>query len=78
MALYEMYRLAIERWKFNSNDYFISFQPNGIEVIITDGNKTIGKALISNYPGLKHKVYVIVDDYADKGLVVTILLPEEY
>ena len=73
-----MYRLAIQRWKLNSNDYFMSFQPNGIEVTITDGNKFIGKALISDYPGLKQKVYVIVDDYADKGLVVTILLPEEY
>ncbi|WP_027093492.1 hypothetical protein [Cohnella thermotolerans] len=69
MALYEMYRLAIQRWKYNSNDCFMSIQPNGIEAIITDGNKTIGKALISNYPGLKQKVYVIVDDYADKGLV---------
>jgi len=78
LALFRMYQMAIERWKTNPHDYFTSLQPDGIEVVITNGNEEIGKTLISDFPGLKGKVYVIVNDHGAQGLVVSALLPDEY
>lgn len=78
LALFKMYQMAIERWKADPHDYFSSLQPDGIDVVITNGDEKNSKTLISDFPGLKGKVYVIVSDYGTSGLVISALLPDEY
>jgi len=67
LALFKMYQMAIERWKANPCDRISTLQPDGIEVIITNGNEEIGKTLVSDFPGLTESVYVIVYDYGARG-----------
>jgi len=80
-TLFLINQMALKRWKQNNDDYFTLLSPQGINVQITNGNEKVDTKLLSDFPGLTRDVYVMIDDYGEKseeGLVVTILLPEEY
>lgn len=77
----KLYMMSAKRWTANNADYFTSVVPIGINLDVTNGNELIESLLISEFPNLKVQVYVIVDDYgeaSEEGLVITILLPDEY
>jgi hypothetical protein len=79
--LFSLYREALKRWLDNPYDSFTSAEPQGINVVVTNGDEQIKTWLVSDFPNLAETVYVIVDDYgeeSDMGLVITVLLPDEY
>lgn len=77
-VLIRMYMLAIKRWLVNVDDNFTLLTPHGINVEVSNGDVVIEKLLITDFTGLKDSLYVIVDDYEDDRLVITVLLPDEY
>lgn len=80
-AHYNLILEAVRRWKKNSSDYFSKVMPDGINVNISNGNEQVETKLICDFPGLREPVFVIVDDDgsdSETGIVVTILLPNEY
>lgn len=66
-----LYRKAEE---LLSKSEFISFEPKGDQVVISDGN---GKELGTTREQLPTKIWIIFDDYGDRW-VATALLPSEY
>ncbi len=74
---------ALKEWKRSNGDsYFHTYETkkNG-SVEVTNGNKPVLTYSKGKMKGITKKVYTIVDDYgadSEEGLVVTLLLPEEY
>lgn len=78
-ALQRLVMEATRRWLKDKDDFFTKVEPDGINVVLSNGNEQVDTKLISEFPGLKGPVFVIVDDGADssEGILVTILLPNE-
>ncbi len=76
-AMNHIVACTLKRWLQDEDDYLSSFQPIGIHVEVSDGDKIIDTRLITEFPGLKEKMYCVIDE-AESGVLVTILLPEEY
>lgn len=70
---------AKRRWLKDKDDCFTKVEPDGINVILSNGHKQTGTALISDFPGLNEPVFIIVDDNHElaEDMLVTILLPSE-
>jgi len=78
-----LFKVAFERYKEDPNDYFTRVHAaDGDSLDISDGNgNLVTTESVFEYPGITEDVWVIVDDYgpnSTEGLVITILLPEEY
>lgn len=78
LALHEgliayLFRIAIQN--FIKGEYMTTFSPDGINLQIGDGNKTIHTDI--NSYGLKERLWCIIDDYGPY-YVATLLLPDEY
>lgn len=78
-----LFRIALDRYVADSYDYFtVAHAAEGDSFDITNGNgELIATESAFLYPGIYEDVWLIVDDYgpnSKEGLVVTILLPEEY
>lgn len=78
-ALQRLLMEATRRWLKDKDDCFTKVEPDGINVILSNGHKLTGTALISDFPGLSKPVFIVVDDsYELAGdMLVTILLPNE-
>ncbi len=73
---------ALTEWKKNNDAYFHTYETKRDGFVeVTDGNKIVKKYPKAQLAGITRKIYTIVDDYgaeSEEGLVVTLLLPEEY
>ncbi len=70
-VLNTLFSKAVE---YKEKSPFISFQPKGSGVEVTNGN---GRFLGNQNSFLPEKIWIIFDDYGDR-LVATALLPSEY
>ena len=80
-TLFLINQMVLKRWVLNNYDYFTLLSPRGINVEVTNGNEKVDIKLLSDFPGLTGDVYAIIDDFGEnskEGLVITMLLPEEY
>lgn len=81
LAHFNLILEAVRRWKKDPADVFSKVEPDGINVMISNGMDVIGTKLICDFPGLREPVFVIVDDHgaeSETGVAVTILLPNEF
>lgn len=78
-----LYKIALNRYLADPYDYLtVAHAAEGDSLDISNGNRElIATESAFLYPGIYEEVWVIVDDYgpnSTEGIVVTILLPEEY
>lgn len=72
---------SLRRYEKNEHDYFSCYTPTGSVVEYSDGNDKIGEYKTSELINVTEKVFAIIDDYgidSEEGLVLTLLLAEEY
>lgn len=71
---------AVLRWKKDAEDCFTRVEPDGINMRISNAMKLVATRFISDFPGLKVPVFIVVDDgshQSEDGVIVTLLLPNE-
>jgi hypothetical protein len=79
-----LFKMAIGRYLTDPRKYFsVIKMPTSTDIEIKEGHgdfdgEIVEKTNLSELPGLIDNLWVIVDDNGEEGLVVNILLPDEY